>query len=145
MASVSRSPAQQQIWSRILQSRPFHPWHLMDLAAYLCGQGYSDSARGQIMDKVEASTSLDLLVEQRLLEPADLTGAQDALAAGLHALKADPEPFHPGEDGDAPYHPSPADWESYRAWSESIAMMREWYRDNPDFHSWLESQGGDAE
>ncbi len=89
--------------ARILRQRPYHPWHLIPLAAMLCEEGYSDHSRGAIMDEVESGHCLDFIVSIGLLEPADLRSAGDALDAGRQP------PWSPEPEPDAPLVPPELD------------------------------------
>ncbi len=89
--------------ARILRQRPYHPWHLIPLAAMLCEEGYSDHSRGAIMDEVETGHCLDFIVSIGLLEPVDLVGAGDALDAGRRP------PWSAELDPDAPLIPPELD------------------------------------
>jgi hypothetical protein len=69
---------------RVLQERPYHPWHLLPLAAFLCESEweYTDAARRVIVDALEQGASLDMLVKEGWLEPSDLPEAGRLLRSG---------------------------------------------------------------
>lgn len=69
---------------RVLQERPYHPWHLLPLAAYLCESewDYTDSARRVIIDALEQGATLEMLVREGWLEPSDLAEARRLLRSG---------------------------------------------------------------
>lgn len=66
----------------VLQWRPYLRWDLIPLASYLIEQGYSNGARNAIVDGVASGLSLQHLVASWDLEPADLDGAEEAMARG---------------------------------------------------------------
>jgi len=142
-----------QVKARILRQRPYHPWHLMDLAAFLCVEGYSDAARDQIVDAVDEGYLLDSLVALRILEPHDLPGAAAALEAGrkrraeraLTTLSV--EPFMPGPDEPDPFDEvleldAALDAEDTSRLDRRLAEMRQWYDEHGSWGDWVDRQGG---
>ncbi len=140
MPSVARSTISDQIRSRILHQRPYHPWWLMPLAEFLTQSGYGTSARNRIVDGVDDGLFLSSLVVEGSMDSADLIGAEAALESGRawrSSRTLTVEPFMPDPDEPDPfdevleldavfdeadaareYHPTPEDWEDYRRWSE---------------------------
>lgn len=120
MGILAREAPEHQIRSRILQSRPYHPWWLMPLAEFLTTSGYGDSARNRIVDSVDDGMLLDSLVVDGSLEPVDLPGAEAALESGRRwrsSRTLSVEPFMPDDE---PYIPTDDDLRDYGEWSESL-------------------------
>lgn len=73
---------------RVLNERPYHPWHLIPLAVFLCESGweYTDEARRRIVEAAEEGRPLRHMVRDGWLEPTDLRAAQKRLREGRRWL-----------------------------------------------------------